>query len=54
MVYNKGANGINPMIKDYDLLSYYSEEELAEMFGDDEEEQEHPSLSVNERNPSLK
>lgn len=44
---------MNPMLKDYDLQSYYSEEELAEMFGDDEEEQEHPSLSANERNPSL-
>jgi hypothetical protein len=39
------------MIKDYDLASYYSEDELAEMFGDDETEQDHPSLSAEERNP---
>lgn len=41
------------MTRDYDLQSYYSEEELAEMFGDDETEQDHPSLTVSERNPSL-
>lgn len=39
------------MLKDYDLQSYYSDEELAEMFGDDDDDE--PSLSVEERNPNL-
>jgi hypothetical protein len=33
-------------------LNYYSEEELAELFGIDDDE-DHPSLTVEERNPSL-
>lgn len=41
---------MDPMLKDYDLQSYYSDEELAEMFGEDDDE---PSLSAAERNPSL-
>lgn len=40
------------MLKDYDLQSYYSDEELAEMFGEDDDDDE-PSLSAEERNPSL-
>lgn len=39
------------MLKDYDLQSYYSDEELAEMFGEDDDDE--PSLSAAERNPSL-
>ena len=33
-------------------LDYYSEEELAELFGLDDNE-DHPSLTAEERNPSL-
>lgn len=33
-------------------LDHYSEEELAELFGIDDDE-DHPSLTVEERNPSL-
>ena len=47
------------MLKDYDLQGYYSDDELAAMFGDDEDQEEtlfevdHPSLSAAERNPNL-